>query len=127
MEDQKEIEELADLIYAIQDNKLSGPQGAKLLLGRGYRKQAPESKLVPPITYQQGYSDGYKEGFNKACDPVIRAKMLENNPIICAPSLPSVEEIKDAIYKLEFDGSLSQHDFNDIAQAIHRLLEKGRA
>lgn len=34
------------------------------------------------IEYEKGFGDGYKEGFNKACEPVVRAKMLENKPFI---------------------------------------------
>ena len=33
-------------------------------------------KDEPPLDYQVGYSNGYKEGFNKACEPIIREKML---------------------------------------------------
>lgn len=33
------------------------------------------------IEYERGYTDGYKAGFNKACEPIIKAKMLEVAPI----------------------------------------------
>ena len=37
--------------------------------------------------YDAGYCDGYKDGFNKACEPIIKAKMLQNVPIIIPVNL----------------------------------------
>lgn len=73
--------------------------------------------------YEVGYCDGYKEGFNKACEPVIQAKMLQNTPIILHdPSL--VKELKQVLTAVLLLPEFRSGQYNPFRKRIIDVLDK---
>lgn len=111
---------------------------AKVVCSRCYGEIGAKKELVPLDEHKltvmfEKYLEPHTSGWRIKqiyIDNVEYFKFFIRD--ICATfgTLPrvelSVEDLVDCMYKLEFDGSLSQHDFKAIATAIHQKLIGGK-